>query len=257
MIETVETERILSCVMELLQRMTEAGAEIYRIEESASAILKSYGAYKAEVYATPSNIILSVEMEEGKILTHTGRIGEISTNIEKLHRLNSLVRRISRERIPSAKLREELDLIEETPHYPVPVLIFFYGLIAGAFYLFFGGRDYVELVFSFGIGLLTGVWHRLFGSIQLNQILIKFLCSFSACMLSFALGKIGLAENTEYMIIGNIMTLIPGIGLTNSLRDIFVGDSISGVLRLMEAALLALAIAGGYILNSVIFGGAL
>lgn len=52
------------------------------------------------------------------------------------------------------------------------------------------------------------------------------------------------------------MTLIPGVGLTNALRDLFVGDSISGVLRLIEAVLLALAIACGYVVASLMFGGA-
>ena len=52
------------------------------------------------------------------------------------------------------------------------------------------------------------------------------------------------------------MSLIPGVGLTDSLRDLFAGDSISGVLRLIEASLLALAIACGYIITTFIFGGA-
>jgi uncharacterized membrane protein YjjP (DUF1212 family) len=30
------------------------------------------------------------------------------------------------------------------------------------------------------------------------------------------------------------MTLIPGIGLTNALRDLFTGDSIAGLLRAIE-----------------------
>ena len=54
--------------------------------------------------------------------------------------------------------------------------------------------------------------------------------------------------------IGIIMTLIPGIGLTNALRDLFTGDSIAGLLRSIEAALTALAIAAGYFLISVVGG---
>jgi len=49
--------------------------------------------------------------------------------------------------------------------------------------------------------------------------------------------------------------LIPGIGLTNGLRDLFVGDNISGFLRTMEAVLLAFSIAAGYILVRLLFGG--
>ena len=51
------------------------------------------------------------------------------------------------------------------------------------------------------------------------------------------------------------MTLIPGIGLTNAFRDLFTGDSISGLLRTIEAILTALAIAAGYFIVAI-FGGA-
>ena len=50
----------------------------------------------------------------------------------------------------------------------------------------------------------------------------------------------------EPISIGNIMLIISGIGFTNALRDLFVGDSIAGVLRLLEAVLTAIAIAAGY-----------
>ena len=61
----------------------------------------------------------------------------------------------------------------------------------------------------------------------------------------------------DMVIIGNIMVLIPGIGLTNAIRDLFVGDSIAGLLRTVEAILLALAIAAGYFLFVWMMGGVL
>lgn len=82
------------------------------------------------------------------------------------------------------------------------------------------------------------------------------MSSLFACIIAFILKRWGAIVNTDYIIIGNIMTLIPGVGLTNALRDLFVGDSISGVLRLIEAVLLALAIACGYVVASLMFGGA-
>lgn len=44
------------------------------------------------------------------------------------------------------------------------------------------------------------------------------------------------------------MLLIPGIALTNSLRDMFSGDTISGLMRFIEAIILALTIAFGFAL---------
>ena len=51
------------------------------------------------------------------------------------------------------------------------------------------------------------------------------------------------------------MALLPGIGLTNALRDLFVGDSIAGLLRTIEACITALSIAAGYFVIALIAGG--
>ena len=66
--------------------------------------------------------------------------------------------------------------------------------------------------------------------------------------------KLGIITSVDNVIIGNIMTLIPGLGLTNALRDLFTGDSIAGLLRTIEAVLIALAIAAGYFVVAI--GGA-
>ena len=61
-------------------------------------------------------------------------------------------------------------------------------------------------------------------------------------------------QRPDYIIIGNIMILIPGIGITNALRDLFSGDVMTGILRSIEAVLLTLAIALGTILPALIGG---
>ena len=59
----------------------------------------------------------------------------------------------------------------------------------------------------------------------------------------------------DYIIIGNIMLLIPGIAFVTSLRDMIVGDTISGLLGAFEALLRALAIAAGCALVLMQLGG--
>ena len=80
----------------------------------------------------------------------------------------------------------------------------------------------------------------------------KFFASAIATLLAFLVVHIGWINSMDKVIIGNIMTLIPGIGLTNAIRDLFVGDSIAGILRLTDAMLTALAIAAGYYLIAVL-----
>ena len=47
------------------------------------------------------------------------------------------------------------------------------------------------------------------------------------------------------IIIGVLMTLVPGIAITNSMRDFLAKDYLSGFLRLTEALVTATAIAVG------------
>ena len=55
------------------------------------------------------------------------------------------------------------------------------------------------------------------------------------------------ALHVDKIMIGDIMLLIPGLMATNAIRDILIGDTISGVMRFIEAMLLAAVLALGLI----------
>lgn len=249
-------DRLLGSIMKISRMMVEAGAEIYRVEESVMRMCAAYGVKRTDVYATTSNIIVSVEDTDENVRTHTCRVGQISADIEKADRLNSLVRRISATAPDLREIDGEMEKINRTPEYPYWVIMFFYGFIAGAFCIFFGSRSVAETGAAFVIGVTAGTMSSALGGLRVNRLLVRFLCSFWASTAAFICLRTGIIGSADNVIIGNIMTLIPGIGLTNSLRDLFTGDSISGVLRLIEAILLAVAIACGYVAASYIFGGA-
>ena len=62
--------------------------------------------------------------------------------------------------------------------------------------------------------------------------------------------------HADKIIIGNIMLLIPGVAMTNSIRDIIIGDTISGSMRFIESLIWAAGLAVGIML-SLWIGGAL
>ena len=53
------------------------------------------------------------------------------------------------------------------------------------------------------------------------------------------------ACNVNNILTGALMTLVPGLALTNALRDLFMGDWVSGIVRMCEAAMTAIALGGG------------
>ena len=61
----------------------------------------------------------------------------------------------------------------------------------------------------------------------------------------YGLGALGLIQNPDAAVIGTVMVLIPGLLFTNAMRDIIFGDTNSGVNRIIQVLLIAIAIACG------------
>ncbi len=249
---------ILHRVMMIAQEMTEVGAEISRIEESIDRICGAYGAVRVDAFATTSNIIVSVEDENGAVITQARRIKQrIGNNMEKLHQYNALVRWMT-ECVPAInEVDDRLNAVRNAKKYPVWLNILSSAAISSVFCLFFGGRTYQELITALVVGIASGVLREVLERGRVNPILVRFLCAFSASFIAFFAVYFRLITTPDFVLIGNIMTLVPGVGLTHSMRDLFAGDIISGILRAIEALLFALAIAFGIMLPSLLLGGLL
>ena len=60
--------------------------------------------------------------------------------------------------------------------------------------------------------------------------------------------------NLDIVIISSIMPLVPGVAITNAVRDTLQGDYISGCARVLEAFLKAAGIAVGIALGLILMG---
>lgn len=68
-------------------------------------------------------------------------------------------------------------------------------------------------------------------------LIVTVLCS--------VMDLLGIGEHLNYMIIGSIMPLIPGVAFTNAIRDVADEDYISGAVRMLDALLVFMCIAIG------------
>ena len=249
------THEFLNSIVQIAEEMTCCGAEISRIEESVTRMLTAYGARRVDIFATTSNMSVTVESAEGEVRTQTRRIHSIGTDMTKLDRLNALTRRICSETPEVSQIKRALAEIRGTKQYPAWLVVLCYAMISASFCVFFGSRSVGETLAAFGIGLFVGVLAKLLEHIRCNRMLERFSCSFCATSLAFLLTRLGAMQNPDHTIIGIIMTLIPGVGLTSALRDLFGGDLFTGMVRLLEALLIAVSIGFGFIVTLVIFGG--
>lgn len=243
----------LHFVMDIGEQMLISGAEVHRVEESIRRMALAFGAVRVDVFIITSSMVVTVFEEDNNSYTETRRITSISTDFEKLHRLNALSRRICEGRLTTEEMKSEYENAKNSKPYPFLVECLCYSVIAGAFTLFFGGTI-SETAVSLIIGAIVRVGILFSEKVITNKIFPKFSSAVIATALSYLALKLSIIGSVDKVIIGNIMTLIPGIGLTNALRDLFTGDSIAGLLRSIEAVLIALAIAAGYFLVTVLGG---
>ena len=73
--------------------------------------------------------------------------------------------------------------------------------------------------------------------------------------MAMALGYAIPVCHADKIMIGNIMNVVPGVAMTNAFRDMLGGDIMSGVFRLCSAIIDAVAIAAGYAVAILLFGG--
>ncbi|MBR6737571.1 MAG: threonine/serine exporter family protein [Clostridia bacterium] len=244
-------EKELTCVMNIAEEMIISGAEVHRVEESVVRMCTALGAIKTDVFIITSNIIATIRLENGESFTQTRRITTSTTSVEKIHALNSLSRNICAKKTIDDNALNELERIKKITMYPFWIEVIAYAVIAWAFTLFFGGT-LIESLVSLFIGAVVRFGIFFTDKVINNRIFSKFLSSVIASFLALVAVRLEIVEGVDKIIIGNIMTLIPGIGLTNAFRDLFIGDSIAGILRTVEAVLTAIAIAAGYFIAVLI-----
>ena len=191
---------------------------------------------------------------DGTIYTQTRRINGSGTNFHKLDKLNDLSRKICEHHLSLEEIKKEIDLIKKSKEYPFVAECIAYAMIAAAFTVFFSG-SLTETLLSAFVGLAARFAVLFSDRIIGNTIFTKFLSSFTITTLSFTFTFLGLITSPDKVIIGNIMLIIPGLGFTNALRDLFMGDSIAGTLRSLEAVLSAVSIAAGYFIVVFLTGG--
>ena len=250
------TEESMELIMEIAQQMIESGAEIGRVEESVNRMCSTYGT-TPQVYATSSSIILTVYHPDGAFWTMTRRVKKSVSNMERLHHLNDLVRWITANAPSEEEIAQRLGKIKNISCYSTFSQLFCYALISSSFTVFFGARDGWEILFSALIGVSVGLASMGLDLLRCNSILSRFLCSFASSIAALVLFRLGWVPTVDNIIIGNIMAQIPGIGLTNALRDLLTGETITGLMRFMETVLLAIAIASGYWVYVFAIGGLL
>lgn len=178
-------------------------------------------------------------------------------NLEKVEAVNQLSREFAEKKVALTTLYKELKRIDkDTPEFPMMVQLFSAAFLSAFLMLLFGG-SWMNFIPTFLIG---GIGFLVKSSVKRNfelRFFDTFLTSFVIGTLAFFFTKTSLAVSFDFMCIGTVMPLVPGVAITTSLRDILAGHLVSGLVRGTEAIIVATSIALGIACVLFIFGGLL
>lgn len=244
-------KEILSLSLDIGERMLKCGAEVSRVEQTISIICKSYGVKYMEVFTMNSLIVGTLRNGKDSV-TESRRIMYRKTDLDQLEKLNHLSRKICKKNISRNMVLKE---IEQARVKKNSILILIGEILAAAsFTLFFGGNLF-DAFAAIIIAIVLFLLDNLTKHSKINNLIYSFVCSFLIGFLSIILTVIGIGDNFDKIIIGNIMLLIPGLSMFISINDIFKGDTLSGIGRFTEGIFLALTIAAGVGLSLLMLGG--
>ena len=246
-------EQTLSAVLDAGELLLTSGAEAARVEDTMRRLARAYGFVRADVLTITASMAVTVRRQTIRI-TQTRRILRRGTDMRCIEAVNELSRKVCVNPIPPEELHARLEAIRTAPDKLRCRLPLAYLITSGSFAVFFGGtwRDGIAAMLCSVLLYVIGV---LGDRISLQPLVLTMVSSAAMCAAAALTVKTGMGQNLDYIIIGNIMLLIPGIPFVNSMRDIFVGDTITGLLSAFEAVLRALAIAAGCALVLMQTGG--
>lgn len=240
-------KKVLILAVRAGEMMMKNGAEIYRVEDTIERICKACRISYVEVFATPTGIFVSLDSgdENSDMYTYIKRIrGGGDTDLTKISEINRFSREFTTTSLSVEDGMKRLKEIDSIKPSPFPVRLLGASLVAAFFALLFGG-NVLDFLCAFLIGAASYLLSRVLSRYSINYFIRGFCCCAAAAFLARSATLFIPDANYGAIIIGALMIFVPGVAITNSIRDFLSGDMLSGVARATEAIIIAISLAAG------------
>lgn len=222
--------------------LLQSGAETFRVEDTMVRMARACGV-EAESFVMPTGILFSTKDAEWAKLN---RITSRSTDLAKVIQVNDVSRRLTEGAIDIREALARLQVIHKAPEsYPTWARLLFAALTSGCFLLMFKGalHDFLPAcaigMLGYGMDVLV---YRTIGLKFFAELFAAFCIGLGAHLFSI---HSGFGGPFNRMVVASVMPLVPGMLITNAVRDLMTGHLVSGISKGMEASLAAFAIGAG------------
>lgn len=237
-------KEILRFALLLGEQMLTNGAETSRVEDSVLRVCKSRGFKHVNVFTTPTCVIISDEKFDG--LTFMKTISRRTINLTKIDRLNDISREfVQNEDVDPLQAIYKLKEVEAVKDYNQ--FIYFAGtaMASASFAYLIGGTTVLDFILTLIIASIGVIIYNKIMKLNGITFFATLMSSFSIAVLGNLLVNYNILQSSTSLIVGSIMPLLPGVSFIKGLRDLISGNLLAGISRIIEAFLIAAAIAVG------------
>lgn len=236
--------------------MLSHGAEAHRVEDTMYRILKTAGLQTTEVFVIMTGMFATLSDPTIETITVTKRVRSNGNNLKQITYANEVSRQYCS---GSISLEEAYELITEgcSQEYTPFVYMFGITMIVASYPILVGGT-LLDCMVSFFAGMLVAASIHQAEKLRIHPFMKDLVTAFLAGAVYLIFERLlPVPIQQEAVIIACIMPLVPGVAITNAIRDTLNGDYVSGAARALEAFIKALGIALGVGSSLLLLGGVL
>lgn len=225
--------------------MMKNGAETHRAEDTINHILKMSRFKVAESFVTATGIFVTLADDSIDTITSVRRVKTRNINLNKISLVNDVSRNFCDSKIDLEQAYNRLLNIDTMPSYSKRSIFLANSVTPLFFAMVFANYIAIREIFiSLICGISLATIQHLFKKYNIINFFSDFTCSVAVAIIASLFAK-SYILNTDLIIISSIMPLVPGVAITNAIRDTLYGDYLSGLARAAEAFIIAVSIALG------------
>ncbi len=245
-------KRIINMAIRAGRILLASGAEIYRAEETVVYLCSSYeNITDVNAYAYPNAILVSVEFNNETLTVFKSQKGN-DTNLNRISRVIDFSRRFANEDMKVEEANAILREIENEPPYS-DITNLLGSILATSFFAMLFGGNLRDAFATMIVTIITTLIRSNSVVSNLPFFISNFIIAFFDSVFAVILVKLEIGHNLDPIIIGAIMLLVPGISITNAVRNMVNQDYISGTSGFLHSifASLSIALGVGTVLNFI------
>jgi len=242
----MDENKLMNMALDAGEIMIGAGAETHRVEDTVERLLSTGDNAHVQALALSTMLIISAQKNDGGSMTLSRGVKNRTIDFFKIGKINAVSRKYIEGRITLEEAYGKIVRTRNAPGFSPFWVTLSYGLVTGGFALLLKA-NFLDAIGAFIGGILLGLLKRLFMKTKTPYFLSTLISGLFVAFFALVFYHLFYRFQVQYdlIIVGLIMPLLPGVTMTNALRDMMEGNYLSGTSKIMEALLFTVSIATG------------